>query len=147
MKKPDRFLVGALVLLATMIAAADEHKDKKEGRKSNACIQVRTEPIFSPMTDGYVFVENNRRFYLMTIQHGCQGLQKGHSITLVGSRSRVCSSHRAKIEYSNFNIRMPACRIELIEEVENWNHASSIVNEREREKQKAKEAKEKEKES
>ena len=139
---------GFIPVLGIFISAgalADETLEdaETEAKKKNVCINARSQPYFSPITDNYVFVENGKHKYLMTIRRGCKNLRQGYNIAFTGSSRRVCSNSRAKIEYMDRNIRMPACQIRQIDAVENWNEASALVNEYERAKKKAKEEKDK----
>ena len=126
------FLMSALPLLAD-----DETSDTEKKKPSNVCINTRSESYFSPITDEYVFVENGRRNYLLTIRNGCFGLRRGYAIAFKGSSRRICSNSRAEIEYTDLRIAMPSCRIEAIDSVKDRNEASGIINERERAKKEA----------
>jgi hypothetical protein len=123
-------------LFAAFGSVADDADkvEKEKKKKSNPCINARRQVNFSPMTDEYVFVESGLNKYLLIMKHRCRGIRQGYYINFQGDSRRVCSNHRAQLEYTDREIRMPACRIQKIEEVDDWNEASSIVNQLEREK-------------
>lgn len=135
-------------LLTASGSVADEADDGAEQKKkrSNPCINVRGRVNFSPMSDEHVFVESGLKNYLLVMKHRCHGLRQGYYFNFRGDKRRVCSSHRAQLEYTDREIRMPACQIQKIEEVENWNEAAGIVNQLEREKKEQEKRKEEERE-
>ena len=109
--------------------------DKAKNKKSNPCINLRDRVNYIPMSDEFVFVESRAKNYLLAMKNRCPGLRRGYYMHFPGDARRVCSSHRAKLEYVDRQIQMPACQVQRIEEVEDWSEASAIVAEFRQEQQ------------
>ena len=137
--------IALLLFLVTMIGYSapsfgdDEKKLETEAKKKNACIKVRSRMYFQAVTNEYVYVESMSDKYLMTMQRGCAGLERGFNIRFKENKRRVCANSRASLEYEDLQISMPACRIKVIDEVEDWQDAQALMVEKEQAKKKSKE--------
>jgi hypothetical protein len=136
-------------LMTSLPALGDDTKatEKTRAKKSNPCINLRERLNYVPMSDEFVFVESRARKYLLSMKNRCPGLRRGYYMHFRGDNRRICSSHRAKLEYVDREIQMPACQVQRIEEVENWNEASAIVAEFRQEQQALEEKRRQEKEN
>ena len=129
----------ALSLLATVALADDEKKLEDEAKKENACITIRSRMYLQAVGNDFVYVESGSDKFLMTLMRSCPGLERGYNIRFQGKRRRVCSNNRAALEYFDKNIEMPACRIRVIDRVENWQEAQALMIEKQQARKKAKE--------
>lgn len=129
-----------LLLTAGTAVADDEKKLEDEAKKENACITIRSRMYLQAVGNDYVYVESGSDKFLMTLMRSCPGLERGYNIRFQGNRRRVCSNNRAALEYFDQNIEMPACRIRVIDRVENWQDAQALMIEKQQAKEKAKEA-------
>ncbi|MDJ0758568.1 MAG: DUF6491 family protein [Woeseiaceae bacterium] len=127
-----RFLLPSLALL-TMTAPAfadDEKKLESEAKKANACIPVRPRMYFQSIGNDFVYVESASDRFLMTMARSCPGLERGYNIRFKTKKRRVCSNSRAALEYEDLQITMPACRIRVIDKVEDWQDAQALMLEK-----------------
>ena len=133
----------ALLMMTGVASADDEKKLETEAKKENACIPVRPRMYFQAVGNEFVYVESASDRFLMTMERGCRGLERGYNIRFKTRKRRVCSNSRASLEYEDLQITMPACRIRVIDRVENWQEAQALMVE----KQQAREAEKKKSEA
>ena len=130
------------LLAATPAVADDEKKLESEAQKENACITIRPRMYLQAVGDEFVYVESGSDNFLMTLVRRCPGLDRGFNIRFQGKRRRVCSNNRAALEYFDQNIEMPACRIRVIDRVENWQDAQALMIEKQQAREKSKKERE-----
>ncbi len=133
-----RLLLASLALLTiTGIALADDEKKlEREAKKENACITIRSRMYLQAVGNDFVYVESASDRFLMTMARSCPGLERGFNIRFKTNRRRVCSNSRAALEYEDLQITMPACRIRVIDKVENWQEAQALMIEKKQAREK-----------
>ena len=131
----------ALLSLSGHTLADDEKKLEREAKKENACIPIRPRMYLQAVGNDFVYVESASDRFLMTMARSCPGLERGYNIRFKTKKRRVCSNSRAALAYEDLQITMPACRIRVIDKVENWQEAQALMIE----KKQAREKKDKEK--
>lgn len=138
----NRLLVTTSVLLLAAGAEAQDldevmKQDEAKARKENACITMRSysQMRLQAMGDNFMFVQSASDSYLLSFRRKCPGLSEGYNIRFEKEKRRICSNNRARVTFEAQGfITMPSCTVRMIEEVEDWQHAAAIVNERESKK-------------
>jgi hypothetical protein len=120
----------AVAVLALAVAAEGD-RDKKKDEKT--CLTRRQINALSALEGHYALARvSSGRFYLLTLDESCRGLDPAFTKNLVIERStsRVCDDGTTLVSYEETGVGTRRCRIEKIDKVASKAEALELIDAR-----------------
>jgi hypothetical protein len=118
-------LAAAAATLGGNAAAADDAKPER------LCINRREINAISALDEGHAFAKlGAERFYMLTVDKSCRGLELARRLVLDASRSRICGDGTTLLSFEEPSVGLMRCRIERIDKVKDKNAALDLIESR-----------------
>lgn len=115
-------IAGAAVLVAGPAAAADDTKPDR------VCFNRREVNAISALDEGHAFAKlGAERFYMLTVDKSCRGLEIARRLALDASRSRICGDGATLLSFDEPSVGLMRCRIERIDRVKDKSAALDLI--------------------
>lgn len=118
-------LACAAAVLGGAAAGADDAKPER------VCFNRREVNSIRALDEGHVFAKLSAgRFYMLTVDKACRGLELARRVLLDETRSRICGDASTLLTFEEPAVGLMRCRIERIDPVKDINAARDLIDSR-----------------
>lgn len=118
-------LACAASLFGASAAGADDAKPER------VCFNKREVNSIRALDEGHVFAKlSAERFYMLTVDKACRGLELARQIALDATRSRICGDATTLLTFEEPTVGLMRCRIERIDAVKDMAAARDLIDTR-----------------
>jgi hypothetical protein len=123
---------GLATAISTSEGCATRPPLRTAAGEERVCFDKRDLTTIRALDGRHAFVKVSAgRFFMLTVDKTCQGLEVARSIAIVEATSRVCGDASSLVSFTDPVIGPMRCRIERVDSVADQNAALDLIQSRE----------------